>query len=56
MEKNTQIQGSQLSHLHLPRHPNRTSPHIPLRAAEARRSVDNILRWNSYLGKNPYPT
>ena len=25
------------------------SGHIPLRAADARRSVRNILEWNSYL-------
>ncbi len=23
--------------------------HVPLRAADAKRSVENILRWNSYL-------
>jgi hypothetical protein len=23
--------------------------HVPLRAADAKRSVQNILRWNSYL-------
>ena len=26
--------------------------HIPLRAADAKRSVNNILQWNSYLPTN----
>jgi hypothetical protein len=26
--------------------------HVPLRAADARRSVRNILQWNSYLPAN----
>jgi hypothetical protein len=30
-----------------------TSPgNLPLRAADARRSVQNILQWNSYLPSN----
>jgi hypothetical protein len=28
---------------------NQQSLHLPLRAAAARRSVQNILQWNSYL-------
>jgi hypothetical protein len=27
----------------------KTLGHVPLRAADARRSVKNILQWNSYL-------
>jgi hypothetical protein len=31
---------------------DRVSIHVPLRAADARRSVKNILQWNSYLPAN----
>jgi hypothetical protein len=36
------------------RHPprDRVSTHVPLRAADAKRSVKNILQWNSYLPAN----
>ena len=29
--------------------PHNVSIQVPLRAADARRSVENILQWNSYL-------
>jgi hypothetical protein len=31
------------------RYPEKSLVHIPLRAADAKRSVKNILHWNSYL-------
>ena len=37
---------------HRPKKAKRKKPslgHVPLRAADAKRSVENILRWNSYL-------
>ena len=34
------------------RHSQKVSIHIPLRAADAKRSVNNILEWNSYLPAN----
>ena len=30
----------------------RVTVHVPLRAADARRSVRNILQWNGYLPAN----
>jgi hypothetical protein len=30
-------------------HPRKELTHIPLRAADAKRSVKNILEWNDYL-------
>jgi hypothetical protein len=32
-----------------PRSQSRTLGHVPLRAADAKRSVKNILTWNTYL-------
>jgi hypothetical protein len=35
------------------RHPHdKLSIHVPLRAADAKRSVNNILEWNTYLPAN----
>jgi hypothetical protein len=31
---------------------DKTTIHVPLRAADARRSVNNILQWNTYLPAN----
>jgi hypothetical protein len=31
---------------------DKVSIHVPLRAADAKRSVRNILQWNSYLPAN----
>ena len=34
---------------HRDRSQQKSLSHVPLRAADAKRSVENILRWNSYL-------
>jgi hypothetical protein len=44
-----QAQGLDHEALHLHRPDGKTLFRIPLRAADARRSVKNILQWNSYL-------
>lgn len=31
---------------------DKASIHVPLRAADAKRSVNNILQWNTYLPAN----
>jgi hypothetical protein len=31
---------------------DKVSIHVPLRTADAKRSVNNILQWNSYLPAN----
>ena len=38
-------------HYHRPTH-DRVLIHVPLRAADAKRSVQNILEWNGYLPAN----
>jgi hypothetical protein len=49
MAKTARNQAIRLSHLELPSSPERAPLQIPLRAADAKRSVENILKWNSYL-------
>jgi hypothetical protein len=42
-------QGLKDSALQRHRRKDKALVHIPLRAADAKRSVENILQWNSYL-------
>jgi len=46
-EESKMLSGGALEQQRLSENPK--SPHLPLRAAAARRSVQNILQWNSYL-------
>ena len=48
MKQETEL-GAATRRVQAERSHNKQLVHIPLRAADARRSVENILRWNSYL-------
>jgi hypothetical protein len=49
MEKTARARGSRLSHLQRRSFRDRAEFPIPVLAADVKRSVDNILEWNSYL-------
>jgi hypothetical protein len=49
MAKAARIQRYRLSHLQQSSPRDSDLLRIPLRAADAKRSVNNILQWNSYL-------
>ena len=47
MKEDTKVPARATQHRHPPH--NNVLIHVPLRAADARRSVKNILQWNCYL-------